>query len=62
MKYITLCDITIENEKTFKIKVIPKGTILTKTWNGGVFESKKPIMCVGLHWVENNPHVYRRIK
>ena len=60
-KYVTLCDITIDNEKTFKIKVIPKGTILTETYDGGMFESKKPVMCVGETWVLNNPQVYKKV-
>lgn len=62
MKYITQCDITIENLKTFRIKIIPKGTILTEAYDGGGLESKDPVVCVGIKWVKNNPHVYKELK
>ena len=61
-KYITQCDITIEDSSTMKIKVIPKGTILKECYDGGGYESKKPVMCVGRYWVENNLHVYKEYK
>lgn len=61
-KYITLYDITIDNEKTLKMKVIPRGTILTETYGGAVYESKKPIMCIGINWVKNNPKIFKEIK
>ena len=62
MKYKTLCDMTLDNEKTLKIKVIPKGTILTEVPDYGMYESKDPQMCIGNAWMKKNPHVFEEIK
>jgi len=60
-KYKTLCDITMDDKDTLKMKVLPKGSILVEAMDGGMFECKKPVMCIGVNWIKNNPHVFKKI-
>lgn len=62
MKYKLLHSITIFDEDTFNIKIIPEGIILKEAWGGGLYECLDPVMCVGKTWIKNNPHIFEEVK
>ena len=63
MKYRLKVSMTIDSVEDMYIKIIPKGTILeAAAFNTTLYECKDPVMCIGITWIENNPHIFEEIK
>ena len=61
-----LVDLTVwpdVEECSFLLLVIPKGTMIYETYDGGVYETHKPdpVMRVGCNWVDKNLHVFQEV-